>query len=125
MLVDDEPDIATVLKSGLEANGFVVDAFTKPEDALASFKTGEYDMLITDIKMPVMTGFDLYREIRKNDANIKVAFMTAFDIYENEFQKMFKDIDVKSFFKKPVRITDLTACINEELARKQTQYRNR
>jgi two-component system, OmpR family, response regulator ChvI len=125
MVVDDEPDITTVVKRGLEAKGFVVDAFNKPEDALANFKPGVYDMLITDIRMPVMTGFDLYREIRKNDDKIKVAFMTAFEIYENEFRTIFKDIDVKSFFKKPISITSLTARINEELGRKQTQYRNR
>ena len=123
MLVDDEPDIANVLKSGLESNGFVVDAFTKPEDALASFKPGVFDILITDIRMPELTGFDLYREIRKNDANIKVAFLTAFEIYENEFHKMFRDVDVKCFMKKPVTISHLTTSINEELARKQTQYR--
>jgi two-component system catabolic regulation response regulator CreB/two-component system response regulator ChvI len=122
MVVDDEPDITTVVKRGLESQGFVVDAFNKPEDALANFKPGVYDMLITDIRMPVMTGFDLYREIRKNDNKIKVAFMTAFEIYENEFRKMFKDIDVKSFFKKPISISNLAARINEELGKKQTLY---
>jgi two-component system catabolic regulation response regulator CreB/two-component system response regulator ChvI len=122
MVVDDEPDITTVVKRGLESQGFVVDAFNKPEDALANFKPGVYDMLITDIRMPVITGFDLYREIRKNDNKIKVAFMTAFEIYENEFRKMFKDIDVKSFFKKPISISNLAARINEELGKKQTLY---
>ena len=121
MLVDDEPDITTVLKSGLESNGFVVDAFTKPEEALASYKRGEYDMLIVDIGMPGMTGFDLYRQIRKNDRNNKVAFMTSFEIYENEFHKMFRDIDVKCFFKKPMRISDLVSRINEELGLKTKQ----
>ena len=119
MVVDDEPDVSTVLKSSLELNGFEVDAFNNPEDALTNFKPGVYDMIITDIKMPVMTGFDLYREIRKNDDKIKVAFMTAFEIYENEFHKLFKQIDVTCFIKKPVLISDLTARINEELGRKQ------
>ena len=123
MVVDDEPDITTVVKRGLESQGFVVDAFNKPEDALTNFKPGVYDMLITDIRMPVMTGFDLYREIRKKDNKIRVAFMTAFEIYENEFRKIFKDIDVKSFFKKPISISNLAARINEELGKKQTLYR--
>lgn len=117
MVVDDEPDITTVVKRGLESQGFVVDAFNSADDALANFKPGVYDMLITDIRMPVMNGFDLYREIRKNDHKIKVALMTAFEIHEIEFRKMFKHIDVKCFFKKPVSISHLTARINEEFVK--------
>lgn len=102
-------------RAALSQMGFAVDAFTKPDDALANYKPGQYDMLITDIRMPVMTGFDLYREIRKKDANIKIALMTSFAIHEKEFQKMFKDIDVKHFFRKPLRISDLSSRINEAL----------
>lgn len=80
-------------------------------------------MLIADIRMPVMNGFDLCREIRKKDNKIKIAFLTALEIYENEFQKMFKDIDVTCFIKKPIRIPELVTRLNEELARKRTQYR--
>ena len=116
MVVDDEPDVTTVIKSGLESQGYVVDAFNSAEDALTNFKPGVYDMLITDIRMPVMNGFDLYHEIRKNDDKIKIALMTAFEIYENQFRKMFKNVDVKCFLKKPVSISNLTR-INEELVK--------
>jgi DNA-binding response OmpR family regulator len=115
IIVDDEPDIASVLKMGLESHGFTVDAFNEPEEALANFKPGIYDMLITDIKMTSMSGFELYRKVKQQDHKIKVAFMTAFEIYENEFRKMFKDIEVKCFFKKPVKIAELVACINDQL----------
>jgi CheY-like chemotaxis protein len=108
MVVDDEPDVTTVIKSGLESQGYVVDAFNSAEDALTNFKPGVYDMLITDIRMPVMNGFDLYHEIRKNDDKIKIALMTAFEIYENKFRKMFKNVDVKCFLKKPVSSSNLT-----------------
>lgn len=114
MVVDDEPDVTRVIRSGLESQGFVVDAFNSAEDALAIFKPGVYDMLITDIRMPVMAGFDLYHEIRKNDNKIKIALMTSFEIYENQFRKMFKNVDVKCFLKKPVSISNLTR-ISEEL----------
>lgn len=116
MVVDDEPDVTTVIKSGLESQGYVVDAFNSAEDALTNFKPGVYDMLITDIRMPVMNGFDLYHEIRKNDDKIKIALMTAFEIYENQFRKMFKNVDVKCFLKKPVSISNLTR-INEEFVK--------
>jgi CheY-like chemotaxis protein len=102
MVVDDEPDIVTMVKRGLESRGFVVEGFTNPTDALAKFKRGDYEMLITDIRMPVMTGFELYREIRKIDDKIKIVLMTAFEINVCEFRKMFASIDVKYFVRKPV-----------------------
>jgi two-component system, OmpR family, response regulator ChvI len=115
LVVDDEQDITTVIKMALEAHDFEVDAFNKPEDALSNFKAGAYDMMIADIRMPGMSGFELYREVKKIDDNIKVAFMTAFEIYEDEFRKMLPKVDVKCFIKKPVRMSDLLTRVKEEL----------
>jgi DNA-binding response OmpR family regulator len=115
LLVDDEPDVATTYKMGLERDGFTVDAFTDPQAALDHFKQYYYAMLITDIRMPDMNGFELYREIRKKDEKIKVAFMTAFEIYESEFSKVFKNTEVKLFFKKPVSLSELVSRVKEEL----------
>ena len=69
MIVDDEPDVNLTLKMVLEENGFKVDSFTDPLLALENFKgeSGLYDMLILDIRMPDMNGFELYREIKKID----------------------------------------------------------
>jgi YesN/AraC family two-component response regulator len=63
--------------------------------------------MIIDIRMPKLNGFDLYREIRKKDSNVKVCFLTAFEIYYEEFRKMFPTIDVKAFVRKPVSISAL------------------
>jgi DNA-binding NtrC family response regulator len=116
MVVDDEPDVAATIKMGLEREGFIVDTFTEPQTALDHFKPDYYAMVITDIRMPVMSGFELYRELKKKDEKIKVAFMTAFEIYESEFNKVFKNTEVKLFFKKPVRISDLMTSMKEELS---------
>jgi DNA-binding response OmpR family regulator len=115
MVVDDEQDITYVIKTALEKNGFTVDAFTSPEEALDYFKPDYYDMLITDIRMPVMTGFELYRQVRKIDSKVKMALMTAFDVYEAEFKKVMPHIDVKCFFKKPIRMNELAARVMQEL----------
>lgn len=111
-IVDDEPDITAVLKKGLEQNGFAVDTFNDPRIALSNFKPQYYDLMIIDIRMPHINGFDLYRELKKKDSSVRVCFLTAFEIYYEEFRKMFPNIDVRAFVRKPVGIAALVKQIN-------------
>ena len=115
LVVDDERDIASVIKKGLEAQGFQVDAFLSPDEALNHFKAGKYDLLLLDIRMPTMNGFQLYRELKKIDEKAKICFITAFEIYYDEFKKMFPKIRVNCFVRKPVSIEALSRLIREEL----------
>jgi CheY-like chemotaxis protein len=78
LVVDDEPDITLTLKAGLETVGlFDVDAFNDPESALKSFKSDNYALVLIDIMMPKMSGFELYEQLKKVDPDIKVCFLTA------------------------------------------------
>ena len=125
LLVDDEPDITTVFTLGLEDNGFKVDVFNDPIQALSDFKTGLYDLALIDYKMPNMNGFELYREIRKIDDKVKVCFVTAFEVYYEELKNRFqpssiasperKEEDVRCFISKPIDIDELVKRIKEEL----------
>jgi DNA-binding response OmpR family regulator len=117
-VVDDEPDITTIFKKGLECHGFTVDTFNDPQAALASFKPNYYDLMIIDIRMPMINGFDLYRELKKRDNSVRVCFLTAFEIYYEEFRKLFPTIDVKAFIRKPVSISNLVSQINTFIASK-------
>lgn len=117
-VVDDEPDITNVLKKGLERYGFIVDTFNDPQAALASFQPMYYDIMIIDIRMPRINGFDLYRQVKKRDSGVKVCFLTAFQVYYEEFKKMFPTIDVKAFIRKPVSISNLVNQINVAIASK-------
>jgi DNA-binding response OmpR family regulator len=117
-VVDDEPDITTIFKKGLERHGFAVDTFNDPQAALASFKPSYYDLMIIDIRMPRINGFDLYRELKKRDNSVRVCFLTAFEIYYEEFRKLFPTIDVKAFIRKPVSISNLVSQINAFIASK-------
>ena len=89
LIVDDEVDITTIYTLGLQDNGFKVDAFNDPLQALSGFKSGIYSLVLLDYKMPKMNGFELYQEIRKVDAKVKICFVTAFDIYPGEIKKEF------------------------------------
>ena len=77
LIVDDEPDVNLAVKIALEQKDYEVDAFKDPLLALKNFRKGLYDLLILDIKMPKMHGFELYREIKKIDDRVKVCFLTA------------------------------------------------
>ena len=116
LIVDDEVDITDALKAGLERRGFKVDAYNDPAQALAKFSPNLYDISILDIRMPKMNGFELYREMRKVDGRASVCFLTAFDVHKEEFEKMFPDVKVKAFLKKPITIDSLVANLNELLA---------
>jgi DNA-binding NtrC family response regulator len=110
LVVDDDPDIAQVLKMGLLKNGFLVDAFTKPEDALQSFKSDSdsYCLVLSDIRMPSISGILLSKKVKEVNPNVKVVLMTAFEIRDNEFSKVFPSTQVDGFVQKPIAIKDLT-----------------
>ena len=116
LLVDDESDITLVFKSGLETHGFSIDAFNDPSEALSRFKPDYYDLIITDIKMPHMTGFQLSRQITKLDKNARICFMTAFEIYEKEARSMLPSLGSFCFIKKPISVSALVEHIRSHLA---------
>ena len=108
LLVDDDPDIVEVLMRGLKVKGLQVHAYTSPQEALESFKPGAYDLAILDIRMPSMTGFQLYREMKKKDQTVAVCFLSAFEIQPDEFKSVFPSMDgVKNIIKKPLSINEL------------------
>ena len=74
-----------VNKIGLENNQFIVTTFNDPVEALSRFKPGLYDLMIIDIRMPGMNGFQLYHKIRHIDHKVKVCFLTAFEEARGEF----------------------------------------
>jgi two-component system, OmpR family, response regulator ChvI len=110
-VVDDEPDINMTIKAALEEeeNGFEVDTFDDPIAALDNFKKGVYDLLILDIKMPVLNGFELYREIRNIDREVKICFLTAGEMYYGAYIDIFNE---NQFIRKPIQNEDLINKIN-------------
>src|ERR687895_2979539 len=108
MIVDDEQDITTVFKMGLENNQFIVTTFNDPIEALSRFKPGLFDLLILDIRMPGMNGFQLYHKIRDIDDKVKVCFLTAFEEARGEFNSSFPFLEeIKCYLRKPITVHDL------------------
>ena len=109
LVVDDDADIVQVLKMGLVKNNFSVDAFTNPNDALQSFKSNadSYFLVLSDIRMPGLTGIQLARKVKAINPNVKVVLMTAFEIRDEEFSKVFPSTNVDGFVQKPISIREL------------------
>jgi two-component system response regulator ChvI len=108
LVVDDDADVISTFKMILEMNGFEVDAYTNPTLALSNFKPNSYGLLLLDIKMPAMNGFELFRKMKSIDSRVEVCFITAFEDYREEFKESFPMLDeAKYFIRKPKAIEDL------------------
>lgn len=110
LIVDDDPDIVQVLKLGLLKNRFLVNSFTNLEEALQSFKSNskDYCLMLSDIRMPALSGIQLARKVKEINPDVKVVLMTAFEIRDNEFSKVFPSLHIDGFVQKPIGIKDLT-----------------
>ena len=110
LVVDDDSDIVHVLKLGLLKNRFLVTAFTNPEEALQSFKNNaeSYCLLLSDVRMPGLSGIQLARKVKEVNPSVKVVLMTAFEIRDSEFSKVFPSTHVDGFIQKPIGIKELT-----------------
>ena len=119
LLVDDEPDLNLTLKITLEENGLKVNSFTDPLSALENFKEGAgmYDLLILDMKMPQMNGFELYRQIKKIDDKVKVCFLTAGEMDYGQFRKeLIPALDNNCYIQKPIENDTLIKRLNRILS---------
>ena len=112
LLIDDELDITLTIKGMLEDAGFKVDSFNDPILALDNYKANFYDLIILDILMPKMNGFELYVKIKEKDPKVKVCFLTASEFYYEKFRKKYsselvKIPDKEFFIQKPIKNEDL------------------
>jgi CheY-like chemotaxis protein len=106
MIVDDESDVNLAIKMVLEDSGFQVDSFTDPLLAFESVKgeAGKYMLLVLDIRMPNMNGFELYKQIKKIDDKVKVCFLTAGEMDYEQFKKELSPaLDENCYIQKPIQ----------------------
>jgi CheY-like chemotaxis protein len=118
LLIDDEPDIIYSIKRVLESNNeFVVDSYTDPTLALSNFRPRLYDLILLDIKMPKMNGFDLYQKIMEIESDVKICFLTASELFYEEYRRLdaYPRLDKAYFIQKPCRSEDLIRQLNEIL----------
>ena len=123
LLVDDESDIVNLFQDFLENRNYDVVGFTNPLEALQHYKINwnRYGLVISDIRMPEMTGFDLLKNIKKLDATILFFLMSAYDTIE--FSEL-EGIKIDGFIQKPIRIKELLSIVEKHLINIPISVRN-
>jgi two-component system cell cycle sensor histidine kinase/response regulator CckA len=115
MVVDDEPDLLATTRSTLEKEGYKVHAYANPITALDHIEHGCKDcvVLVSDIKMPEMSGFELVRRVKELRPDLKVIFTSSFIIHKGEFAKVLPSAKVDDFIQKPFSKQELIEAIKK------------
>ena len=111
LLVDNERDVTYAIRTVLEDNGFEVDSFNDPVLVCDTYKSNYYDLVILDIKMPKMDGFQLYDCIRQKDRKTKICFLTASELFYESLRQarnLLGDVLGEQYFiQKPIKTDEL------------------
>ena len=114
MVVDDEPDLLAIIAKILEREGYKTHTFSNPEKALEHIeldRCADCSIIVSDIRMPLITGIQLAKRAKKLRPEIKIILMSAFEIYQNEWQKALPSTDVDGFIQKPFNNSHLVEAI--------------
>jgi CheY-like chemotaxis protein len=124
LVVDDEPDVTLTFKVGLEGyydNGnndkrrFEVSTYNNPLEALSEFKSNFYDLMLIDVYMPGMNGFQFCEKVLEFDANVRVCFISAAELNMQALREVYPKVSFGCFIKKPVTIDYLVEKLSAEL----------
>ena len=113
LVVDDDIDITHSFALALQKDGFIVDTYNDPLIALGDFKPDLYDLVLLDIKLPKLNGFELYDKIREMDRRVKGCFISGYQM--NSLALREQGLQIDCCISKPVKIEDLLRRINAEL----------
>jgi CheY-like chemotaxis protein len=117
LLVDDEPDICMIYQMVLENAGYQCIPYTDPVKALQEFKPYFYDLILLDIKMPVLNGFELSKKIREIDKTVHIVFITASEQYYEKFRSQhFPELGKINYIQKPVGNDELVQLVDRMVA---------
>jgi putative two-component system response regulator len=120
LVIDDEYDNAYIIKNSLERKGGYnnIDVFTDSVTALNNFQADSYDLIVIDVRMPYMNGFELYKKIKERDNKVKICFLSATENTHEEFKQIYPTLEENCFIKKPISPSELVNKIKYILDRK-------
>ena len=115
LIVDDEFDIISIFKQALKNKGFYVFGFTDPLLALEHFQINakRYGLVISDLRMPVMNGYEFVKKVNEIKPQIKIFLMTAFEINDMEFKRLLPKVKIEGLLQKPISLADFTSTVSK------------
>jgi CheY-like chemotaxis protein len=117
LLVDDEHDICMVYQIVLEDAGYECISYTDSVKALKEFRPNYYDLILLDIKMPILNGFELCKKIREIDKTVHIIFITASEAYYEKFRgSHFPELSKVNYIQKPIGNEELVQIVNMIIA---------
>ncbi|MFL6326563.1 MAG: response regulator, partial [Nitrososphaeraceae archaeon] len=117
LVVDDEPDICLIYRIVLQDAGFECKSYTDSVKAMQEFKPNYYDLILLDIKMPILNGFELCKKIREADKTVQIAFVTASEVYyEKAREKYYPELANINYIQKPIGNEELVCIVNIMIA---------
>lgn len=117
LVLDDEFDIVAIMKHSLQKHGYHVFGFTDPSLALEHFMLNyeSYSLVISDVRMPVMNGFEFIKKVREILPSIKIFLMSAFDINDSQYSKILLPLKVEGCIQKPISLKELIRTVQKYL----------
>jgi len=116
LVVDDEENAREGLSKILSKEGYVVEMASNGKEAIDTLKRLSFDLVITDMRMPLMDGFEVLREIKKMDESIGVIMITAYGEVESYLEAI--NMGAFEYINKPVRVNELKRVITKVLEEK-------
>lgn len=110
LVVDDKPNVQTSLRIGLKREGYDVDVADDALKALVKVKENSYDILLSDVKMPVIDGFVLASKVVENHPNIRIVLMSAYDF--REYEDQYRELDNCPKLSKPFEMSELLSILD-------------
>jgi CheY-like chemotaxis protein len=123
LVVDDDQNTTLAVKSGLEnenshttnRTSYLVHTYNLPTSALSEFKPNFYDLLLIDVEMPNMNGFEFSTKILEIDADPKICFMSAAEVNYEALREIYPSVNFGCFIKKPISLEHLITRVRDEL----------
>lgn len=116
LYVEDEIALRDITSSSIESIIKSLEVADNGKEGLEKFKQSEFDLIITDLSMPVMDGLTMIKEIRKINETIPIIVTTAFGSQNEEVEKL-KSVGMSAYIMKPVDIMKLLETVNESISK--------